>query len=78
MIKKRYYLYYKYALLPKLIKMREDGELTELKVIEEHLSARSHVTFEDKISIFKKNPITEEGCAKTQFNYPDIYVALVL
>ena len=35
MIKKRYYLYYKYALLPKLIKMRERGELTELKVEEE-------------------------------------------
>ena len=50
----------------------------ELRVIEEHLSARSHMPFEDKISIFKKHPITEGGRAKTQCNYPDIYVALVL
>ena len=56
----------------------DDIPQDELMVIEEHLSARSHMTFEDKISIFKKNPITEEGCAKTQCSYPDIYVALVL
>ena len=56
--------------------MPDDIPPDELKVIEERISR--YMYFEGKISIFKKNPITEEGCTKTQCNYPDIYVALVL
>ena len=58
--------------------MPDDIPQDELNVIEEYLSTRSNMTFEDKINIFKTNPIIEEGCAKTQCNYPDIYVNLVV
>ena len=34
--------------------------------------------FEKRIKIFSKNPITKEGCAKSEYNYPEIYLNLVL
>ena len=50
----------------------DDISQDELTVIEEKLNARSHMTFEEKISIFKKNSTTEESITSWR-----IYLALV-